>query len=100
MFVRDDPIELGERIESLLCLLVVWKRQRVHGRPASLVFKPFGDVELARDEWAFEVQPRSRGFQATQVVAADAKLRERVVQFPFPLVTGPPGLDGYQARGE
>src|SRR5206468_7068841 len=100
ILLRGDPVKLAERVDPFLLLLVVWERQCIDSGLANLVFESFGKVELARQNRTFEIQPRRRVLEPAKVVAADAKLWERIVQFPLPLFAAAPRLHGHQAGGE
>src|ERR1019366_5356143 len=77
-----------------------WKRQFIDFGLAEFVFKALCQVELARYDGAFEVEPRRGGLEAAQVPTADAKLGERVVQFPLPFVAAALGLHRNEPGGK
>src|ERR1019366_6932938 len=82
VFAGRNPVELCERIEPFLLLIVVWKWQFEDLRLAHFVLQSFGEVELAGNQRTLGVYARSCVFQALHVVAANAEVRERIVQFP------------------
>jgi hypothetical protein len=100
VLVGDQPIELRERIHAFLFLLVVGERQLVDFGFADFVVDALGDIELAGDDRALEIEARRGIFEAAQAPAADIEFGQRIVQFPFPLFAAAAGVDGDQTGGE
>ena len=76
------------------------KGKRTNLRLVDEVFRTFREEKAISDERTAKVEPRRSVAQAFEVSAADAEVRQRIVQAVVPLISAGAGFRADHARGE
>src|ERR1035438_1944679 len=82
--VGDDPVHLSKGGDTLLFFLIGRASRRVDGGFADLEIDPFGKIEFAGDERAFEIETGGSVAETAQPPTADEEFGEWIIQLPLP----------------